>query len=317
MKSIRYALEYAGLRAALFFFDLFPLDMASNMAGKVASIIGPRLPSNRVAQENMAMVMPDLDPALQKEIIADMWDHLGRMIVEYRHLEALAADITMEGIEHLKAALEESGQAILISGHIGNWEIMAASLSHAEIPIDLLYRPLNNPHADRILNRYRSLDGKLKTLPKSQKGVRMLVQRLNDGFSAGILIDQKYKEGIEVPFMGRPAMTSPAFAQLAQRNDTPLIPFRVERVDGTAFKLSFFPAIPTRDEAGTQRSVEQIIADAHDLLESWIRERPDQWLWIHRRWIESPEKIKKAKKTKAPRPQKDQPPTPDPELPAA
>lgn len=317
MKSIQYVLEYAGLRAALFFFELFPFNIASDMAGKFASVVGPFLPATRVARENMAMVMPDLDPALQKEIIADMWDHLGRMIVEYRNLELLSADIVMEGIEHLKSALEEAGQVILISGHIGNWEIMAASLNHAGIPIDLLYRPLNNPYADKMLNRYRSLNGKLQTLPKSQKGVRMLVQRLNEGFSAGILIDQKYKEGIETPFMGHPAMTSPAFAQLAQRINIPLIPFRVERIEGSIFKLSFFPAIPTRDESGIQRSVDQIIADAHSLLESWIRERPDQWLWIHRRWIESPQKIKKAKKAKAPNPKKKTPPTPNPEPPAA
>jgi KDO2-lipid IV(A) lauroyltransferase len=283
MKKIRYFLEYVALRVVLFLLDWVGAENASNIAGKIGRLVGPRLPASKRALAHLQMALPGKEKDEYAAIIEGMWNHLVRMIAEYPNLDSFPADIEMVGVDHIKTALEQSGQAIVISGHIGNWELMAATLAFYDIPIDLLYRAPNNPYVDKLLNKYRSLNGKLTTIPKSRAGTRLLVERLKEGNSAGLLIDQKYNEGIEAPFFGHPAMTSTAFVQLGQKLNIPVVPFRVERLDGTArFRLSFFEPLKLFETDGTTpRPHESVIAEAHALLESWIRERPEQWLWTY------------------------------------
>jgi KDO2-lipid IV(A) lauroyltransferase len=142
-----------------------------------------------------------------------------------------------------------------------------------------IYRAPNNPFSDKLLKWARSMGGKLKTIPKSKTGTRQLVKALQEGAHIGMLIDQKYNEGIEADFMGRPAMTSPVYAQLAQKFDIPLIPLRIERTEGPNFRVTVFPPLETRN-----KNIEEIIDESHKLLGNWIKEKPEQWLWLHRRW---------------------------------
>src|SRR5690606_36833050 len=125
-------------------------------------------------------------------------------------------------------ALEQHKQVVHFSGHLGNWEMMAACLARYALQIDLVYRAPNNPWVDKLLNRYRSLNGKLNTLPKSRAGTRKLVEAMQNGRSVGILIDQKYNEGISIPFSRQSAMTSSAFVELSQKYNFGLVPFRIE-----------------------------------------------------------------------------------------
>lgn len=110
------------------------------------------------------------------------------------------------------------------------------------------------------------------------------MKTLKDARSLGILIDQKYNEGIEADFFDMPAMTNPIFVQLCQRYKCPLIPVRNERLDGCSFRLTSYPPLETFNADGTSRPVEDVIKDAHQLLETWIKERPEQWMWLHHRW---------------------------------
>jgi KDO2-lipid IV(A) lauroyltransferase len=116
-------------------------------------------------------------------------------------------------------------------------------------------------------------------IPKSSKGARDMVRVMQDGGKLGILIDQKYNKGLEVPFFGRPAMTSEAFAQLAQKFECPILPIRVERIKGCHYRVTVYPPM-----AQVQDDVFQTVKNAHHILEDWISARPGQWLWLHRRW---------------------------------
>jgi KDO2-lipid IV(A) lauroyltransferase len=290
IQEYRYRLEYALLVSFMGFLSLMAMEQASQLSGWLARKVGPRLGINRVALKNLKMALPGRTDKEYEDILTRMWDNLGRMIAEYTDLEYFVPDIELVGVENLKRALEANRQAIIFSGHIGNWEIMAPTLLSYGIPVDLVYRAPNNPWVDKLLNRYRSLEGKLRTMPKSIRGTRQLVESVKIGRSVGILIDQKYNEGLPMPFFGHPAMTSPAFVQLAQKFDCPLVPFRVERIEKTQFRLSFYPPLQLYNENDADRPVKDVIAEAHALLESWIAERPDQWLWMHRRWIENRKK---------------------------
>ena len=223
MKSLRYILEYAALLLLIGVYLLMSPDKSSAFTGKTARKIGPRLAASRKALANLKMALPGKSDDDYAGIIAGMWENLGRVIAEYPDLDYLGEDIELSGVDHLRHALEKSGQVILFSGHIGNWEVMAPSLLKYGIALDLVYRAPNNPRVDKLLDRYRSLGGKIRTLPKSHSGTRQLVEAIRDGRSIGILIDQKYNEGLAAPFFGHPAMTSPAFVSLAQKFDCPLV----------------------------------------------------------------------------------------------
>ena len=215
-----------------------------------------------------------------RKIITGMWDNLGRVFAEYPHLETIAKDhVEFVGMEHVT----QKNPAVLIAGHIANWEMAATSFYVRGIPIDLIYRAPNNPGVDTMLKKWRSLNGKINTYPKSKAGMRQVVAALSKGNNLGILIDQKYNPGLPAAFFGQTAMTSPAFVQLAQKYRCPLYPVRVERIAGCQFRVTCHAPLDA------DQPVETVIAKAHQLLEQWISERPEQWIWLHRRWKEGAE----------------------------
>lgn len=282
MIKLRYWLEAAFLKTLLLFFSILPPHVASCIGGTIGGFIGPKLAASRKAYRNLERALPE---AATPETVKGMWTHLGRIIAEYPHLEALSRETEVVGMEHLKAAVENDNGAIFFGGHLGNWEINAAVvLTQCGAAPKLTYRAPNNPHVDKMLMDARSIGGKISGFPKSTAGGKGLMNAMKAGESAGILIDQKYNEGLSVPFFGMEAMTNPIFVQLAQRYKCPLVPIRSERLEGSKFRLSVYEPITVFKEDGSPRPIEDVIKDAHTLLEEWIKERPEQWLWLHRRW---------------------------------
>lgn len=285
LRDLRFRLEYALLLLMMGVFILLSAPRASHFGGWLGRHLGLFLTgANRRARKHLETALPGRSNAEYKDILKGMWDNLGRIVAEYPALDYCVDNLEIAGAENLRQALSDHGQAILFSGHIGNWEVMAAALLRYKVPVDLVYRAPNNPYVAKLLDHFRSMNGRLRLLPKSRTGTRQLVESVRSGRTIGILIDQKYNEGIEVPFFGHPAMTSPAFVQLSQKYSAPLVPFRVERLEGMNMRLSFYPVIETLNQDGAPRKAEDVIGEAHALLETWITERPDQWLWLHRRW---------------------------------
>ncbi len=279
MKNIRYFFEGLLLRILFFIFKLVPVDVASNVGGFIGRTVGPRLAASRKAKANLVRALPNKSEAEYAQIIAGMWDNLGRVMTEYPHLKTIGQTRTTivggDILENLKGV-----PTLMITGHLANWEIcpIAAHLQH-NFDVTSIYRPPNNKTADTVLQKCRSLGGKLKTIPKAISGTRQIVKTLNENGHIGILIDQKYNEGIEADFFGHPAMTSPAFAQLAQKFKCPLVPLKIVRDKGANFTMTIYPALNIDGQ-----SIEEVVKTSHHLLEEWITENPAQWLWLHRRW---------------------------------
>jgi KDO2-lipid IV(A) lauroyltransferase len=286
MKKIRYAAEAAIVYILLLVMRALPLDLASATGGVIARAIGPRLAVSRKARRNLARALPHLSPAAQNAAILAMWDGLGRNFAEMPHIR----QITDERIEianmHIADTLRADGiGAIMMGGHVGNWELAVPAIHRTlKIPAGGIYRAPNNPHVARVTERLRTADPEIVLTPKGRSGTRDMVRAIKDGAHFVILIDQKYNEGIPAPFFGRPAMTSPAFAELGRKFNCPVVPFRIERLDGAHFRLTLFPPLELTDDPGEN------IARAHALLERWIAERPGQWLWLHRRWMDDKDK---------------------------
>ncbi len=289
MKKIRYAIEGIFLHALMLIFRLMPLDIASGFGGWVGRTIGPRMATSRKALTNIQSALPDLSNSEQRAAIKGMWDNLGRVMAEYPHLEKIARErVTFVDDHNIIPAIQNSDSDknhIYITAHLANWEVAASSiLLQHNITFNAIYREPNNPYVRDLLDKARTLNGKFKTFPKSTTGMREILKSLKAGENLGILIDQKYNEGIAAPFFGMDAMTSTAFAELSLKFDAPIVPGRVERLDGAHFRITIYPVIETKTENGTPRPIEDIVAQAHQYLEQWIAETPAQWLWLHKRW---------------------------------
>jgi KDO2-lipid IV(A) lauroyltransferase len=171
---------------------------------------------------------------------------------------------------------------IFFSGHIANWEIgMLAGIQYG-IPVTQIYRAANNPLMDRMIARFRGVRGAF--IPKGAVGARRAITALRRGTHLALLADQKMNDGISVPFFGRPAMTAPALAVLALRFDCDVLPLRVERIDGARFRVTVFPPLPLPRGGEPHADAATLMVRINATLEAWIRDRPEQWLWVHRRW---------------------------------
>lgn len=284
MKKIRYFFESVVLFLMLGLSKFLPTLTASNLGGWIGRTIGPRLAASRKARANLKMVFPDKTDNDREKILIGMWDNLGRVMMEYSHIEEIAKKHTqIIGIEIFKK--NEFTAPIFISAHIGNWEICPPAFwLQTGIKVNPVYRAPNNPIADKMLNNKRSVNGALTPIPKSRTGTRMLVKTLQNGEGIGLLIDQKYNEGMKTNFFGHPAMTAVNFAQLSQKFNCPVIPLRIERIKGIDFRITVSEPIDIAN-----KSIEEIITQTHSILEEWITEQPEQWLWLHRRWMTNKE----------------------------
>lgn len=278
-------------------FRRLPLDWSSAFWGWVLRRVGPHLGAQRRADANLAACFPEMGPQDRRRVLAGMWDNLGRVIGEYPHNEKIwrnLARIEVDAPEGITPEAYADTPLVFFSGHLGNWEIAAACAHEHGFPVSLVFRPPNNRFADRLIRRIRSRYT-VAEVPKGVEGVRAVVRTLRQKGNLAILVDQKMNDGIAVPLFGRPAMTSPAIAQFALKQKAVLFPCRIIRLKGAHFRMSVEPAVEVVRTGDDTRDVYDTMVRVHAILERWIREHPDQWLWIHARWPESPRRRKKSR----------------------
>ncbi|HZT87138.1 MAG TPA: lipid A biosynthesis lauroyl acyltransferase [Stellaceae bacterium] len=270
-------------------FRLLPFDRASAAGGALARCIGPRLAVSKVARRNLRSAFPDLPAAEIEKIVHGMWDNLGRVAAEYAHLREIRVfdpdgRVETRGFEHMDRAVAAGRRMIIFSGHLGNWEIGALAAAQYGIDVAQIYRAANNPIVDRMVLRCRGDHGEF--IPKGAVASRRALAALRRGAHLTLLADQKLNDGIAVPFFGRPAMTAPALAILALRFDCDVLPARVERLGGARFRLTVHPPLPLRRSGDAAADAAALMTQVNAILEQWIRECPEQWFWVHRRWPE-------------------------------
>src|SRR5207302_10059234 len=186
------------------------------------------------------------------------------------------------GSEHLDRAIAAGRPVIIFGGHLGNWEIAALAAGQYGIDVAQIYRAANNTLVDRMIARFRGSDSEF--IPKGRVASRRALAALKRGAHLTLLVDQKLNDGIAVPFFGRAAMTAPALALLALHFDCAVLPARVERLRGPHFRLTIYPPLPLSRSGDRHADVAAVMATVNRTLEGWIRDRPEQWFWLHRRW---------------------------------
>ena len=264
-----------------------PFDWASAIGGVLARAVGPRLGISKRARLNLSRALPGLSRAETTRIIAGMWANLGRVAAEYPHLREIRVfdphgRVETHGFEHMDRAVAAGRRMIIFSGHVANWEIGMLAAVQYGAPVAQIYRAANNPLVDRMITRFRGGGGEL--IPKGAVAARRAIAVLRRGAHLTMLADQKMNDGIPVPFFGRTAMTSSALASLALRFDCDVLPARVERLGGARFRLTVFPRLPLPRTGDHHADVAALMAEVNRTLEAWIRDRPEEWFWLHRRW---------------------------------
>ena len=282
-----YRLEAWAASICIAILRALPLDLASAIGGSVGRWIGPRLRVSNLARRNLRTALPELSEPQIEAIVRGMWDNLGRVAAEYPHLRHIRVfdpgnRVEACGIEHLDRALGAGRRVILFGGHLGNWEIAALGAAQYGLDIAQIYRAPNNPLIDRLVTRLRG--GGSELIPKGTIASRRAVAALRRGGHVSLLADQKLNEGIAVPFFGRPAMTAPALALLALRFDCTVLPARVERLHGAHFRLTLYPPLDVPRSGDRDADILALMTAVNATLEGWIRERPEQWFWVHSRW---------------------------------
>ncbi|MGB9413957.1 MAG: lipid A biosynthesis lauroyl acyltransferase [Pseudolabrys sp.] len=269
-------------------------DKMADFTGWMMSRIGPLLPESRIGRANLAVAFPEKSQAEIDTILRGCWDNLGRMGAEFAHLDRLWSydreqptrsriDLAQPDIERFHKLLDDGKPALIFAAHLANWELPAICAATYNLDSAVLYRRPNISRIDRWLTETRTAHmGEL--ISTDLDAPMKIADALQRGAHVGILVDQYYSRGVPVAFFGRQTLANPLLARLAQHFDCPIHGTRIIRLENHRFRAELTDEIkPARDSngkidiAGTMQIITSVV-------EQWIRQCPEQWLWMHRRW---------------------------------
>ncbi|MDI2112764.1 lysophospholipid acyltransferase family protein [Commensalibacter nepenthis] len=285
--------EYILAKGCLSLLRSLSPEKASNIGGVICRLIGMKLPVSKVADKNLQLAMPYLTFIERKKIIAGAWENLGRTVAEFPHLARLKQN-TSEGAgwevvggEYLTEQSAKTGAVLFVSGHIGNWEMLPLGVAKYGMPFSSFFRAASNPYVNQLILNLRdeAMGQKIPMFAKGSKGARQALKHLLQGHRLGVLSDQKMNDGVEVQFFGRPAMTSSAVASLALKLQCPIIPGYVQRLGPARLRIIVEPPIDYSQYAENNLdNIHRLTQVINDKIERWVKQNPEQWLWLHRRW---------------------------------
>ncbi len=285
MKIIKYFFEFIFIYILLIIFKLIGYKKASNLGAIIGNKIGPLFRSNKKILINLENSKIGNSQEDRKSIINNMWSNYGRILSEYVYLKKFKKNnlnqfIEIEGLNYLNEIKSNNERVVFISGHFNNFELMAMEIEKAGINLCAIYRPLNNPFLNIIMERIRKNYICKNQIKKGKKGTRDMLNLFKENFSVALMIDQRVSEGMEIKLFNRPAKTTTIPAQLVKKYDCSIVPVYIERVKKYNFKLSFNKPI----KFDKNLSIEQISLELNKLLEKMILNNPNQWIWSHDRW---------------------------------
>lgn len=286
--------------------SLLPTDYASGLGKRAFMWLGPNQSRHRKFKRNFALAFPDKpDEEIERLAIA-AWGNLGSVFAEYAHLGAICRPGKNERLEvvvkeEFETLRDPSNPAIFVSGHLANWEVLAAAISsRLDIPVTATYTPPPNPWINRLLVRWRRPLG--CKLVQRDESVRPFIKELVSGRSIGLALDQRVDSGKLIPFFGIEKYTTLVPARLALRHGCELIPVRCERLDGARFRATFYPPIKPDDELLNDKDkATQMASKLNELMEGWIRERPEDWFCSKRIWPKGAEPAPVSRENPVPR----------------
>ena len=285
MKIIKYFFEFIFIIFIFLIFKIIGYKNASNFGEIIGKKIGPFFRSNTKIENNLENSNIGNSKEDRKLLINSMWGNYGRILSEYIYLKkfrknSLNQFIEIEGLNYLNEIKKNDEQVVFVSGHFNNFELMAMEIEKSGINLCAIYRPLNNPFLNVIMENIRKNYICKNQIKKGKSGTRNLLNLIKKNFSVALMIDQRVSEGDEIKLFNHPAKTTTIPAQLVKKYGCRIVPVYIERIKNINFKLSFNKPIKFNDEL----SLEQITLELNKILEKMILKNPSQWIWSHDRW---------------------------------
>jgi Kdo2-lipid IVA lauroyltransferase/acyltransferase len=270
-------------------------DRSSDFFGKLARFWGPYIVTSRTGRRNLRLAFPDNSDAENEEILRGVWENLGRVAGEFVHLEQLwdydharANQGRAETYDAEKfGALRDSGKpALIFTAHLANWELAAVCAAAHELDAAVLFRRPNNRFVADIIHETRAKTmGQL--LPSGLQGTFAMGNVLERGGHVGMLVDQYRSEnrgGVPVRFFGHKTYANSTIMRLARQYDCPVRGVRVVRLPKNRFRVDLTDPVDLPRDAKGRYDIQPSMQTIMSIIEGWIREHPEQWLWLHRRW---------------------------------
>jgi KDO2-lipid IV(A) lauroyltransferase len=295
VREARNGLIYAVLRAVMALLHRVSLDRALRWADRAGDLMyrfagGPR----RLALAHVALAFGDaMSPVARERIVRASFRNVVRCLVEVLSFEAIRPQldtyVEVEGWEHAQAVQTLQRGAIVVTGHIGNWEILAAYFALKGLPIAAVARRMHDPRINTLLLDFRTANGVQTILRESSGSSREILSVLRRNGVLAMLIDQDtHAPSISVPFFGRQARTPAAAAALALRRNLPVIAAFAQRRPGGGHRLTILPPLRIEPTGDRKRDVLELTKLFSQVIEDRIRANPVEWVWWHRRWRRGP-----------------------------
>jgi KDO2-lipid IV(A) lauroyltransferase len=294
MPSLAHRTQYAALRGTVTALERLSWRRAGDV-GAVLGLLGYRPLGVRrhVVERQLAAAFPEMPADEVRRIARAAYAHLGRVTTEAAIVPALGRDRVLElfeepsGWEHVAAAQAAGRGMLLVSGHIGNWELGGAYIAARGVGIDVVARRMGNPLFDSYITSTRTRLG--MQVVHDADAVRRIPRATREGRAVALLVDQGVKglASSYVPFFGRPAKTPRGPAVFALRLGVPTIFAAVIRQPSGRYKFFFEPVV-VRDTGDRERDTDAIVAGYTAQLERFVRSAPEQYFWHHRRWKRQP-----------------------------
>ena len=282
MKNFYHFIQYVLIFILFILFKIVGFKASSNFGFFIGKYLGPlfRPKSSIINNLKKAQISGDY-----KKIATNVLGNYGRIFAEYVHLKNFKNDrlnnhITIEGREYLERIKNKKQSVVFISGHFNNFELMAMQIDKAEVDCAAIYRPLNNPYLNKIMEKIRKRDICKKQIKKGRSGTREIIKFLKKGTSIALMVDQRVREGEKALFFKHLATTTTIPAQLIKKYNCDLVPIYIERKNKFDFKMYVSKPI----KINKNKSSDEITLFINKILEKMILKNVDQWIWTHNRW---------------------------------
>ncbi len=284
LTDFKYGFEYGVVRAVAWLVARLPLETASDLSGWIWRKVAPRLQRHNRALAHLAAAFPDLSAAERERLACDMWEVLGRTFAETFYLAEIYASDRIDAADAMGLVQAYEAQGMVVcAAHQGNWEVAAMGLLRLGKAPAGLYRRVKNPRVDRFLKDLRAPYYPAGLFAKEPTTALKLMRLLKRGGCLAMLADLRDHMGLQVPFFGRNAPSTPFPAMMARNLGLPLFAGRIVREPGVRFRLSMEKIdVPVTDDK--EADILAATANLQAAFERSIRAHPEQWMWAHQRW---------------------------------
>tara|TARA_B100000579_G_scaffold373947_1_gene337863 strand:- start:64 stop:939 length:876 start_codon:yes stop_codon:yes gene_type:complete len=290
MKKIKYIFEAIFVYFLFLIIKILGLNLGRKLMSLIFLKIGFILKSKKVVKNNIANVFGNNSEIQNKSIVESMWKNYAHVFVEYAYLHNYRLNkfssphIKISGKEILDQLIKSNKPAIFVSGHFGNFELMAMELEKYNVNLAAIYRPLNNIFLNPYMVYLRKKYICKNQIEKGRKGTREVIDFMKKKFSIALMVDQRLGESERYPFFNKPAHTTTLPAQLALRFNCDIIPVYLERNEDNTFNMEILNPIKIKKLDNPEDEKIDITNRINQTLEKMVLRNPKQWIWTHNRW---------------------------------